>query len=242
MVDSKYTIRDDGHIVAVRDFGTVKAGDVGGRLEPEAALSHMGLCWIEPDAALEDRAKLFGDAIISGEARVRGMARVQGNALVAGWATVEGSALIEGRAVISGRATVSGLACVSGYAKVAADACVRGNASIRGNVVVSGLSVVGGNVGLDGTLHLKDSALVSKDHHVQVLRTPTADCTIYRTATGYAARMGCKVITFEDRDVLVAMVKREGWPDDLVDRFLPAARALAKVVRRKKVKAPTDGN
>jgi len=48
-MNQKYKIVD-GRCVAIRDFGDVKTGDVGGRLETERNLSHHGDCWVSGNA------------------------------------------------------------------------------------------------------------------------------------------------------------------------------------------------
>ena len=54
-------------IKALIEFGNVKAGDLGGYIEKEENLSHMGNAWVS------------GDAWVSGNAWVSGDARVFGN-------------------------------------------------------------------------------------------------------------------------------------------------------------------
>ena len=51
-------------IRAVRDFGDVKAGDLGGFIEKEENLSHEGDCWVY------DTTWLSGDGVLSGDALV----------------------------------------------------------------------------------------------------------------------------------------------------------------------------
>ena len=43
-------------IRALKDFGSVKAGDLGGRIEKKENLSHEGDCWVS------ENAQVFGDA------------------------------------------------------------------------------------------------------------------------------------------------------------------------------------
>ena len=59
-------------IKALIEFGNVKAGDLGGYIEKEENLSHMGNAWVS------------GNAQVSGDARVSGDAQVFGNAQVFG--------------------------------------------------------------------------------------------------------------------------------------------------------------
>lgn len=71
-------------IRAVRDFGDVKAGDLGGWIETESNLSNDG------------NARVYGNAWVYGNAEVYGNARVYGNAEVYGrkhilWISMIGS-------------------------------------------------------------------------------------------------------------------------------------------------------
>ena len=63
-------------IVATRNFGDVKKGDLGGFIETEGNLSHDGFCWV------------FGEALVFENARVSDNARVSGDAWVCGNALV----------------------------------------------------------------------------------------------------------------------------------------------------------
>ena len=108
----KYEIRDDGRIVALRDFGDVKAGDVGGFVDSEANLSHDGNCWIYGDASVSDdaqvsgNARVFDKAVISGNAHIFGEARVFGNARVSGKAWVFGEVQVSVGTKLSGDAVI----------------------------------------------------------------------------------------------------------------------------------------
>ena len=79
-------------IRALRDFGDVHAGDVGGYIECERNLSQDGDAWVYDDA------RVCGDAWVSGNARVYGDARVYGNACVCDNARVSDNALVCGNA------------------------------------------------------------------------------------------------------------------------------------------------
>lgn len=88
-------------IRAVRDFGVVKAGDLGGWIECEENLSHDGYAWVFGEGQVEDNACVTSGARVGGGARVTGNALVTGNANVTGDARVTGSARVEGNADFS---------------------------------------------------------------------------------------------------------------------------------------------
>ncbi len=107
-------------IRALRDFGDVKAGDLGGFIEREANLSHDGNCWVYHEA------KVWGEATVSGDARVTDHAKVDC------WARVEGEARVRDHAIVSGKAWIDGKAVVRDHAKVFDDARVTDNACVYG--------------------------------------------------------------------------------------------------------------
>ena len=57
-------------IKAVRDFGSVKAGEFGGYIEKEENLSHFGEAYVYDNAYVYGKAEVSGDAEVYGEACV----------------------------------------------------------------------------------------------------------------------------------------------------------------------------
>ena len=88
-------------IQAIRDFGDVKSGDLGGWIEKEDNLSHYGDCWVYDNALVNGNAyvshyaRVFGNAQVCDKAQVGGYAQVYGNTLVNGYAQVFGDAIIK---------------------------------------------------------------------------------------------------------------------------------------------------
>lgn len=99
-------------IRALKDFGIVKIGDLGGWVESERNLSQDGICWIYDNASVYGRARVCDSAIVceyaivEGNARVYGSARVYGNARVCDSAIVYGTARVCGVAIICNDAKV----------------------------------------------------------------------------------------------------------------------------------------
>ena len=114
----KSDIEDLFRIRALKKFGDVNKGDIGGYVESEDNLSHFGNCWIFDNAKVYENAMVSGDAYVSGYAQVSDCAQVYGNALVSEDARVSGNARIYGKAHVYGDAEVSGNAQVSGSAKI----------------------------------------------------------------------------------------------------------------------------
>lgn len=65
-------------IRALKDFGNVKNGNLGGWIESEENLSHEGNAEVYDNAKIFDNAKVFGNAWVYGEARISGNAVIYG--------------------------------------------------------------------------------------------------------------------------------------------------------------------
>ena len=143
-MEKKYTITNITHpdnpklrrIKALRDFGDVKAGDLGGWIESERNLSHDRDCWVShnakvyDNATVYDNAKVFGNVWVYDNAKVCGNAKVYDNAKVCGNAWVFDNAKVFGKAWVSGRAQVSGKAEISGKADLFARARISDDAKV----------------------------------------------------------------------------------------------------------------
>ena len=126
-MEKKYILTDEavehlGHtlhrIQAVKDFGIVSAGTLGGFIESEKNLSHDCDAWVSGDAMVYGDAWVFGDARVYGNASVHGDAMVYGDARVYGDASVFGDARVYGDARVSGEAKIhepSDIALIKGF-------------------------------------------------------------------------------------------------------------------------------
>lgn len=88
-------------IKALKSFGEVKEGDVGGWVESEKNLDHEGNAWVFGNAKVYDNALVSGNAWVYGNARVFGAAMVYDNAFVSSNARVFGAARVYGAALVS---------------------------------------------------------------------------------------------------------------------------------------------
>ena len=171
-------------IVALRSFGNVRKGNVGGWIEGEKNLSQEGECWVSGNAKVSGNARVYGDALVYGNARVsedawvfedaqvNGNAKVAGNAQVYENAKVYGDAWVFEDTWVCGNASVYGNAKVAGNAKVYGDAWVYGNAKVAenasayGNAKVYGDAWVSGNAQVAGDAQVSGRAKVSGDAEV----------------------------------------------------------------------------
>ena len=82
---------------ALRDFGDIKKGEIGGFVSGEHNLSHMGNCWIADNAVVSHDAQVLDNACVSGHSAVTGRAKISGHAIISGWVQITGDAEISGR-------------------------------------------------------------------------------------------------------------------------------------------------
>ena len=118
-------------VKAVRDFGNVKKGDIGGYVQSEDNLSHEGYCWVHGNAIIHDNARIYGNAQISDCAVIDGNARIYGNAQISDCAVIDGNVRIYG------------------------DSEIWDYAIIRDNALIYGDSVISGNAFIDGDAEIK---------------------------------------------------------------------------------------
>ena len=123
VIDGKTLFR----IRALRSFGDIKAGDLGGFIENERNLSHEDNAWVSGNAKVIDNARVSDNALVIDNARVSGEAWVDGNARVSGNARVIDNARVSGYAKVGGKAIVGGEAWVSGEAQVSDDGLINSN-------------------------------------------------------------------------------------------------------------------
>ena len=64
--------KDLYRVVALKDFGDVRKGDIGGWVSSLDNLSQIGNAWVYDNACVFGNAKVYGNAEVFGNARVYG--------------------------------------------------------------------------------------------------------------------------------------------------------------------------
>ena len=125
--EKKYIMTDDtivvdGHklsrIKALRDFGNVKAGELGGYISCEKNLSHSGTCWVRDDALVMNDALVMDDSIVRDHALVMDDSIVRDHAFVCHYAIIRDRAKVGDYAIIRDRALLCEDARVGGSSHV----------------------------------------------------------------------------------------------------------------------------
>ena len=158
-MEKKYMLTDETKVIdgrtlhrikALKDFGQVKAGDLGGFIEKEENLSQEGNAWIcdnakvcdsaviTDDAYVGEKASIYGFAIIEDSSKVEGRAKIYDHVVIGSAAIIKDNALIKNHAIILGNAQVFGNTCVAGEVRVYGNAKVYGESYVADNIIVRG--------------------------------------------------------------------------------------------------------
>ena len=183
-MDKKYKLIESDikglyRVKALKDFGDVKKGDIGGYVENPNNINHEGYCWA------------YGNAKIYGEARIYGNAQVSN------------CAVIDGNAKIYGNAQVSDCAVIDGNAQIHGDSEVWGYAIIRDNALIYGDSVINGNAFIGGYTEIKTGSHIGyideKFKNVLYIQCKASLITVYTDMNNVIkCNIGCqKRITLE---------------------------------------------
>ncbi len=100
--------REEGafrRIVALRDFGDVKKGDIGGWVATEDNLSHDGKCWVYEDAMVYGNAKISDDVKVEDEAQISDNVQISGQVKISDTVEIWGDVTIGGNGKISNDTT-----------------------------------------------------------------------------------------------------------------------------------------
>lgn len=146
-------------IKALKDFGDVEAGELGGWVEAERNLSQKGNCWITTDAKAYANAKICDNAVLSWNAIACENTSICDNALIS-------DAVIRGFTYLCGNVEVSGKSVIGGYARLHGNVIVIGakviDAEVYGNVIIYDGAYVHGRIKIDGNAYISNGAEVCK--------------------------------------------------------------------------------
>ena len=112
-------------IKALKNFASVKVGELGGYVASERSLSHKGKCWVADNAIVTNHARVCGDATVEDEAVVCGFATVRDRAEVLGHAKLDEHVIVQHDAVVDDYASLTD------YANIYGNAYLHGYATIR---------------------------------------------------------------------------------------------------------------
>ena len=132
-------------IKALKDFGKVKKGDLGGYIASEDNLSQTGNCWVFQDAMVSDNAKVLENAEIRGNISMYDNSMVSGNSICDGNIYLCDNCRITGYAVVNGNSImIKNNAIIGGYSQILS----TDKSSIVGGDVIIGENITIVNCGI----------------------------------------------------------------------------------------------
>lgn len=130
-------------IRALRDFGYVKKGDIGGYIECEKNLSHKGNCWVYQGAVVYGNSMICNNAVVAEGVTVRNKSVIGGNAFVVGKGIEISHSVIEDDVVIDTGATIE-------------------NSHINGGTSIEQSNIESAKI--DGNVHVMLSRIIGADN------------------------------------------------------------------------------
>lgn len=89
-------------IRALKDFGNVKKGDLGGYIEDSSCLSSKGDCWVGKNSIVFSGCKVTENAILDGNIELRGRTTVSDDAVLSGRIVAE-NCIFQHKSRVSGQ-------------------------------------------------------------------------------------------------------------------------------------------
>lgn len=164
------TVKVNGHklyrIKALKNFGVVKKGELGGYIEKEDNLSHEGNCWVDDKAWVHNNAKVYDNAFIHGYAKIFCNAEIFGDAEIYDNVWVYENAKVFGDAEVYNNTCIYGHAKVFGNARICKKSDIHENAEVFGNVLINDSFDITDNACINsqnGYLLIKGIGLVDDD-------------------------------------------------------------------------------
>ena len=127
-------------IRALKNFGNVAKGELGGFIQRENNLSQEGDCWVFDDAKVFGNARVENDALVDTLAIVRDFAHIRDRAVISDLAVISDFAVVEKNAHVLGKSNIMQKALITGSATVyGSSVWIGGGATIGGFAKVGGL-------------------------------------------------------------------------------------------------------
>jgi UDP-3-O-[3-hydroxymyristoyl] glucosamine N-acyltransferase len=170
-------------IQAVRSFGTIKQGTIGGFIEEDENLSHYGNCWIADNAIAAGESRVRQNALLKNRARIDDRVLVSDSSTIQEEAVLRDDVFVYGNAVVGFKSFLAGTATVCGHAIVfcrpryrnngkskTANFCdfvmvkdfarLEGSISLRDHCVVGGNTIIRNNAQIMEHARIEDDAIV----------------------------------------------------------------------------------
>lgn len=183
----QWTYLPDGRklqrIKAVRSFGTINEGTIGGFIEYDENLSHHGNCWVADNAIAAGESRVRRNALLRDRSRIDDHVIVSDSAIVQDKSLLRDDVLVYGHVVIGDQSFLAGSVTVCGHVHIfcrprytcsgknrIANLCdlvmvkdfarLEGTILLRDHCIVGGNSIIRNNVRIIEHARIEDNALI----------------------------------------------------------------------------------
>lgn len=161
---TKETMCFDGvtlhRIRAIKDFGFIEAGELGGWVESEKNLSQKGNCWIAKEAKAYGGAKIGDNAVLTHKAIACGNSTICNDTLVSNESVIRGFTYLYGNVEVSGKSVIDGYTKLHGHVMIIGAKII--DAEIYDSVIICDGAYVHGRVKINGKAYISNGAEVCK--------------------------------------------------------------------------------
>ena len=179
-------------IKALKDFGDVKKGDIGGYVQSKENLSQLGDCWIynnaivSENAKIEDNAKIYDNANVYDNAVISECAKIEGNAVISECAKIEGNAKIKDNAkihdfaIIEDNAKVAGNSIINDNVVICENSLIVGNSIIRDNCIIFSNAVIRDSHIFGKAFIGEDAKIFNSNDYISISNVNNNSLTVFR--------------------------------------------------------------
>ena len=154
LMDEENTIEYEGHILhrikALKDFGDVEKGDLGGYVENKSNLSQYGNCWIYNDAKAMDNSRIYDDSIICGNSIMCDHSRIYDNSEMHGNSRMYNDSVMCGNSAMYGNSRMYDNSRMYNVSRMHDNSIMHDNSRMCGNSVMCDNSILHGNSEMHG--------------------------------------------------------------------------------------------
>ena len=139
LMDEENTIEWKGHtlhrIRALRDFGDIRKGDIGGFVENENNLSHKGNCWIYDDAKAMDNSIMYDNSRICDKSELHDDSRMYNYTRMYDYSELHNNSIMNDDSEMHDISKMYGNSIMYDYSEMYGDSELNNKAKLYGKLI-----------------------------------------------------------------------------------------------------------
>lgn len=147
-------------IRALKDFGGIKRGTLGGFVQSTSNLSQLGNCWIHDNACILNTACIYNNVQLFDNSLMYENAEAYDNVKVYKNVIISGSAHLRDEVIITDNARIQDNALIHGNTRVCKNAAALGNARSHDNVIITDNAIIQDNTLIHDNAKICDDAQI----------------------------------------------------------------------------------